>query len=168
LGKQNKGEHAMWLFLAFLTIPLIEIALFIQVGGLIGLWATLGIVVLTAILGTWLVKSQGIAAIENLRGTFSRLEDPSEALAYGAMILISGALLLTPGFFTDAVGFLLLSPHIRRAVFQYLRKRISVRRFEMGSAPHSRHQRDTVIETEYHEVEPSKRPTHPTSGWTKH
>lgn len=165
---QNKGEPAMWLFLAFLTVPLIEIALFIQVGGWIGLWPTLGVVVLTAILGTWLVKSQGIAAIENLRGTFSRLEDPSEALAHGAMILVSGALLLTPGFFTDAVGFALLMPPVRHVLYQYLRKRITVRRFEMGEDPRRPHGQDTVIETEYHEIDPAKRPTHPTSGWTKH
>ena len=95
----------MWLFLAFLLVPLIEIALFIQVGGLIGLWPTLGIVVLTAILGTWMVRAQGSLALNNLRSSFSQLEDPSEPLAHGAMILVSGALLLTPGFFTDAVGF---------------------------------------------------------------
>lgn len=88
----------MWLFLAFLAVPLIEIALFIQVGGLIGLWPTLGIVILTAILGTWLVRSQGLRALSELQGSFSRLEDPSKPLAHGAMILLSGALLLTPGF----------------------------------------------------------------------
>ena len=57
----------MWLFLTFLAVPLIEIALFIQVGGFIGLWPTLGIVVLTAILGTWLVRSQGAMALGQLR-----------------------------------------------------------------------------------------------------
>ena len=61
----------MYLFLAFLAVPLIEIALFIQVGGAIGLWSTLGIVVLTAILGTWLVRQQGALAIAQLRGSIN-------------------------------------------------------------------------------------------------
>lgn len=162
----------MWLFVAFLAVPLIEIALFIQVGGWIGLWPTLAIVVLTAILGTWLVRSQGLMAIGRLRGSFERLEDPTEPLAHGAMILVAGALLLTPGFFTDAVGFALLTPPVRVAVFGYLRARIKVRRFEMGQAPEGPDRRppparDEVIEGEFEEV-PPKRPNHPGSGWTKH
>jgi UPF0716 protein FxsA len=81
----------MWLFLAFLAVPMIEIALFIQVGGLIGLWPTLAIVVLTAVIGTWLLRMQGAVALSNLRRSFSDLDDPSEPLAHGAMILFSGA-----------------------------------------------------------------------------
>ena len=165
----------MWLFVAFLLVPLIEIGLFIQVGGIIGLWPTLGIVVLTAVVGTYLVRSQGLAAMNNLRGSFSNLEDPSEPLAHGAMILIAGALLLTPGFFTDAVGFALLAPPIRLAIINYLRSRIHVQRFEMGAGqttfhqdPRPRRPRDTVIEGEFHEVSDTKKPTHESSGWTKH
>ncbi len=166
----------MWLFLAFLAVPLIEIALFIQVGGAIGLWPTLGIVVLTAILGTFLVKTQGALAMNNLRGSFSRLEDPSEPLAHGAMILVSGALLLTPGFFTDGVGFALLMPPVRSAVFGYLRKRVKVQRFDMGQGPASHAPRthhpntpsDDILEGEYTEVSDPKKPTHSNSGWTKH
>jgi len=165
----------MWLFLAFLAVPLIEIALFIQVGGWIGLWPTLAIVVLTAILGTLLVKSQGALAIGQLRSSFSRLDDPTEPLAHGAMILVAGALLLTPGFFTDALGFAFLTPPVRSAVFAYLKKRIRVERFEMGNghpqdATGSRRpvQDEDVIEAEYQEVHPPKNPTHRNSGWTKH
>ncbi len=165
----------MWLFIAFLLVPLIEIALFIQVGGLIGLWPTLGIVVLTAILGTWLVRTQGAMAIGQLRSSFQKLDDPTEPLAHGAMILIAGALLLTPGFFTDAVGFSLLAPPIRKSLFQFLRKRIKVQRFEMGpngprdarNGPGPRQPGD-VIEGQYEEVDPSKKPTHDGSGWTRH
>ncbi|MCL3881647.1 FxsA family protein [Marivita sp. GX14005] len=164
----------MWLFAAFLLVPLIEIGLFIQVGGLIGLWPTLGIVILTAILGTWLVRSQGAMALNNLRASFSRLEDPAEPLAHGAMILLAGALLLTPGFFTDGVGFALLAPPVRQAVIGYLRKHITVQRFEMGpqTPPHrespQRKPRDIVIEGEFHEVTDRKKPNHPGSGWTRH
>lgn len=164
----------MWLFVAFLLVPLIEIALFIQIGGLIGLWPTLGIVILTAILGTYLVRSQGLMALNNLRGSFSRLEDPSEPLAHGAMILLAGALLLTPGFFTDAVGFALLTPPVRLMLIAYIRKNIKVQRFEMGPRPDpfsdqsTRRPRDTVIDGEYHEMSETKKPTHQGSGWTKH
>ena len=98
----------MWLLIAFIAVPLIEITLFIQVGGAIGLGWTLAVVVLTAILGTWLVRSQGALALGQLRSSFNDLRDPTEPLVRGAMILFSGALLLTPGFFTDAVGFAFL------------------------------------------------------------
>ncbi len=122
----------MPLFLAFLLVPIIEIALFIQVGGAIGLWPTLGIVILTAFLGTWLVKTQGRLAMGQLRGSFENLSDPSEPLAHGAMILLAGALLLTPGFFTDGFGFLLLVPGFRTRAFSYLRSKVTVASFQMG------------------------------------
>ena len=161
----------MWLLLAFVAVPLIEIALFIQVGGAIGLWPTLFIVLLTAIIGTWLVRTQGAMAIGNLQRSFSELDDPTEPLAHGAMILIAGALLLTPGFFTDAVGFALLMPPVRVAVFAYLRKRVRVQSFSMGAThtTHRRHpQQPDIIDGEFSEVEPPKNPTHRPSGWTKH
>lgn len=157
----------MWLFLAFLLVPLIEIALFIQIGGFIGLWSTLLIVVLTAILGTSLVRSQGAMALGNVQRSFSDLQDPTEPLAHGAMILFSGALLLTPGFFTDAVGFALLMPPVRSAVFRYLRSKVKVQGFEMRQETRAHSHSDT-IEGEFSEVDPSKRSTHQPSEWTKH
>ncbi len=164
----------MWLFLAFLAVPLIEIALFIQVGGFIGLFPTLAIVILTAILGTYMVRSQGARAMGDLRGSFSDLRDPTEPLAHGAMILISAALLLTPGFFTDAVGFALLIPGVRRAVMAYARKRINVQSFEMGGQAHPRGHRDaSIIEGEFSEVpdvheKPGPAPGEDgASGWTR-
>lgn len=176
----------MRLFLAFLAVPLIEIALFIQVGGLIGLWPTLAIVILTAIAGTYLVKQQGARAMNDLRSSFSDLRDPSEPLAHGAMILVSGVLLLTPGFFTDALGFALLVPGFRSAVMRYLRKTMNVQTFQMGQMgpdprqsahprhPHSgpshpaRPAQGEVIDGEFTEVPPGKSPNHPGSGWTRH
>ncbi len=157
----------MYLFLAFLMVPLIEIALFIQVGGLIGLWPTLAIVVLTAVLGTWLVRGQGRLAMGQLRSAFSEMNDPTEPLAHGAMILLSGALLLTPGFFTDAVGFALLAPPVRAAVYRYLRARVVVREFQMGPEPAPRQRGGDVIDGEYHEVTPDPDPDAPPSGWVE-
>ena len=159
----------MRLLLAFIAVPLIEIALFIQVGGLIGLWPTLLIVLCTAILGSWLVRTQGATELGRLRQSFSSLQDPSEPLANGAMILFAGALLLTPGFFTDACGFALLVPGIRARAFQAIKSRVRFAQFEMGPQP----QRpagpdDRVIDGEFEIVDPDKRPTHGTSGWTRH
>lgn len=161
----------MWLFLAFLAVPLIEIALFIQIGGAIGLWSTLGIVILTAVIGTYLVRTQGAMALNNLRGSFNTLSDPSEPLAHGAMILFSGALLLTPGFFTDAVGFALLVPAVRAALFRYIKARVNVQSFQMGSGPVHPQSRQAprdanVIDGEFEEV--ARDPNAPPSGWTKH
>jgi UPF0716 protein FxsA len=168
----------MWLFLAFLLVPLIEIALFIQVGGAIGLWPTLGIVVLTAIAGTWLVRSQGSQAIARLRRSFDELRDPTDQLAHGAMILFSGALLLTPGFFTDAVGFALLVPGIREALIRHIKARVKARTFVAGQAHWQEAGRggpagpgpgrDDVIEGDYR-VEDGEGPRREgPSGWTRH
>ena len=174
-------ETSLPLFLAFLLVPLIEIGLFIQVGGLIGLWPTLGIVMITAVLGTWLVKSQGRQALQKLTGAFNDLRDPSEPLAEGAMILFAGALLLTPGFFTDAVGFLLLMPPVRHWIFRQLRARVSVQGFSSqgfsargfeqpprrpgqgpGAGP------GDVIDGEFTEVGPKEpKPGGKASGWVE-
>lgn len=169
----------MWLFLAFLLVPLVEIALFIQVGGIIGLWPTLGIVVLTAIAGTLLVRSQGMQVLNDLRSSFDSLRDPTEPLAHGAMVLFSGALLLTPGFFTDAVGFALLIPGVRAAVFRWIRTRMTVHTVTYGQPPRRdpdgrprpphRPDRPDIIETEYEDVTTKPgAPDDPPSGWTRH
>jgi len=159
----------MWLFLVFLSVPLIEIALFIKIGGAIGLFATLAIVVVTAVLGTWLVRTQGALALSQLRGSFSELRDPTEPLAHGAMILFAGALLLTPGFFTDAVGFLLLFPPFRAMAFRYLRARLSVQSFSMGPPPdQTRPGGPEVIDGDFEDVTGNGRPDQGPSGWTRH
>ncbi|MCZ4352089.1 FxsA family protein [Roseovarius aestuarii] len=159
----------MWILLAFLTVPLIEIALFIQVGGWLGLWPTLLIVLLTAILGTWLVRTQGAVAMGELRGSFSQHQDPTEPLAHGAMILIAGVLLLTPGFFTDAVGFALLTPPFRRAAFAYVARRVTIQSFRTSQPPRPHQTRGSAtIEGEYSEVSPNDDSPAGPSGWTKH
>jgi len=164
-----KGALPMWLLIAFIAVPLIEITLFIQIGGAIGLGWTLAIVIFTAVLGTWLVRTQGAMALGNLRSSFSDMRDPTEPLVHGAMILFSGALLLTPGFFTDAVGFALLVPQIRQAAYNAIRARVNVQSFGTpGGGPRQTSQRGDVIDGEYHEIsEDEDKPKGP-SKWTKH
>jgi UPF0716 protein FxsA len=163
----------MWLLFAFVAVPMIEIALFIQVGGVIGLWPTLAIVLATAMAGSYLVRNQGLRELANLQKSFGTLNDPTEPLANGAMILFAGALLLTPGFFTDAVGLSLLVPAVRRAVFLWVRARVKVTNFQMGPAPHHRQNHpqnhgDQVIDGDFEEITPDKSPTHSPSKWTRH
>ncbi len=108
----------MRLLLVFLAVPVIEIALFIQVGGWIGLWPTLGLVILAAVAGIAIIRNQGLKALDRLRASVEADRDPSGPIANGAMILIAGILLLTPGFLTDALGLLLLLPPVRAAMFR--------------------------------------------------
>ncbi|UWR22463.1 FxsA family protein [Sulfitobacter sp. S190] len=166
----------MWLLIAFIAVPLIEIALFIQVGGLIGLWPTLLIVLITAVLGTYLVRSQGKMALGQVQSSFNELRDPTEPLVHGAMILFSGALLLTPGFFTDALGFALLVPAFRHAAYKYIRARVTVQGFgtpgqgaDPRRQPPRRDGRDDVIDGEFVELSETDDTTpRGNSGWTKH
>ena len=160
----------MWLLIAFILVPMIEIALFIQVGGVIGIWWTLLIVLVTAVAGSFLVRQQGLRELTRLRENFRELNDPTESLASGAMILFSGALLLTPGFFTDALGLSLLIPGVRRWVYLKLRERVTVQRFEMGEAPQRPQPgpRDRVIDADFEDVTPRQNRGDGPSRWTEH
>ena len=101
------------LFAAFIAVPLIEIALFIEIGGWIGLWPTLAIVIVTAILGSWALRLQGLSTLARARQQVDRGVLPTRELFDGACLLFAGALLLTPGFFTDTVGALLFIQPVR-------------------------------------------------------
>ncbi|CAN0382635.1 unnamed protein product [Discosporangium mesarthrocarpum] len=105
---------AILLLAMFIAIPIIEIGLFIEIGGWIGLWPTLGIVIVTAFAGTTLLRLQGLAVLRRAQESTARNELPVQEVFDGLCLLIAGVLLLTPGFFTDAVGFLLFVPPFRR------------------------------------------------------
>lgn len=114
----------MWLFLLFVAVPIVEIALFIQVGGFLGLWPTLAIVIMTAMAGTFLMRTQGASEMQNLQSSLSTGRNPMDPIANGAFIIVAGVLLLTPGFFTDAVGLSLLIPPIRHAIIRLIAARL--------------------------------------------
>jgi UPF0716 protein FxsA len=104
------------LLIAFVGVPIIEIAGFITVGSWIGLWWTLGTVLLTAIVGTALVRSQSTSVIARINQQLAIGEMPARALFDGLRLLAAALLLLTPGFFTDAVGIALLLPPVRALI----------------------------------------------------
>ncbi len=142
----------IWLFLLFLTVPMLEIALFISIGQIIGLLPTLATVVLTAMVGTWLVRSQGLSELGKLRNSLAGSGDALNSIAHGAMILVAGLLLLTPGFFTDGVGFLLLVPAVRVLVTRAVAARIRDSAVFVATAPsdiRSGHGSDDVIDAEF-------------------
>ncbi len=114
------------LFLVFLIVPIIEIGIFIVVGQLIGLWLTLAGVVITALLGSALIRMQGLSLIREIQQLMAAGEMPARQIADGLILAIAGALLLTPGYFTDTIGFLLLVPSIRTLIYQAIKRRISV------------------------------------------
>ena len=170
----------MRLFLILLIVPIIEIALFIEVGGRIGTWPTIAVVVLTAVIGTVMLRRQGLATLRSVQSRLAAGEDPGRLLADGAMILVAGALLVTPGFFTDSVGFALLVPAVRGWLWNRLAPRLMVVQVgERGAAargsgagagpgagrgarpgagpnagPHRKPPRGQTIDGEWEEVEP--------------
>jgi UPF0716 protein FxsA len=101
------------ILIAFIAVPLVEIAVFIQVGGFLGLWPTLAIVILTAIAGTALLRIQGLATLHRAQAAMQRNQLPLREVFDGLCLLVAGALLLTPGFVTDALGGLLFLPPFR-------------------------------------------------------
>jgi len=102
------------LFLIFVGLPLIELYALIKVGSVIGALPTIGLSILTAILGTWLVRRQGFSVLMRVRESMDRGEVPALEMMDGALLLLAGLMLLLPGFLTDVVGFLLLVPPLRR------------------------------------------------------
>lgn len=111
------------IFLAFITIPVIEIAVFIQVGERIGVWPTIGIVIATAMLGTAMLRQQGISILFRIQENLAANRIPVHELFDGVCLVIAGALLLTPGFVTDSIGLLLFIPPLRRWIAGEIGKR---------------------------------------------
>lgn len=110
--------------LLFIVMPIVEIAVLLQVGSAIGVVPTLGIVVLTAVIGTRMLRQQGTATLERARARFGSGEMPATEMLEGLLLLVGGVLLLTPGFVTDAFGFACLVPASRRWLAARLSSRV--------------------------------------------
>ncbi len=137
------------LLLFFIAIPILEISLFIGVGSAIGTVATLLLVIVTAVVGVTLLRQQGQGTLLNARAALEAGEVPAQQLLEGVILLICGVLLLTPGFFTDLLGFAGLIPSIRRGVIRrFVSHQIGTHGVKAGttSGPGG-----VVIEGEFHE-----------------
>jgi UPF0716 protein FxsA len=155
---------ALGLFLIFVGLPILEIALFIEIGGAIGLLPTLGVILLTAVLGTAIVRWQGLRALDRLRASMETGGDPMGPIAHGALILVAGVLLVLPGFFTDALGLLLLVPPIRALLIRWGAPRATVRAASYVRRPGP----PVTIETDYEVVDDDfGRDARRGSGWTR-
>lgn len=110
----------MRLLLPFVVLPIIEIALFIQVGGLIGVLPTIGLVILSSVLGVSVMRRQGMLAAMDVQRAMQEFRDPARPMAEGALTMIAGLLLLVPGLFTSALGLLLLVPPLRDLLLRWL------------------------------------------------
>lgn len=137
------------LFLLFIIMPILEMWLLIEVGGTIGALPTIGLVFLTAAIGFAMLRKQGFDTLR--RGNFKMQhgEMPAQEMVEGLMLAVSGALLLTPGFVTDAIGFAGLTPAFRHWVFEKLGSRIFVAgnyTGSAGSAQHGQSQRSNSID----------------------
>ncbi len=104
------------LFFVFLAIPILEIYLLIKVGAIFGALTTALLVVATAVVGAWLLRLQGFSTWQRVQNSMNQGELPAIEMIEGLILLVSGALLLTPGFFTDAIGFCCLVPMLRRRI----------------------------------------------------
>lgn len=112
------------LFLLFTVIPIVELYLLLVLGRYVGFLPTVGLVLFTGALGAWLARSQGLATWDEIRTQQAHGRLPAEALVDGLLILIAGAVLLTPGLLTDVAGFSLLVPQGRRFIRQAVRRKL--------------------------------------------
>lgn len=140
------------LLLLFVVVPVAEISLLIDIGSSIGLGNTILIVIFTAILGAWLVRQQGFATLFKVQQEMNAGRLPAMELAEGVLLLFAGAVLLTPGFITDAVGFALLTPPIRRALISWVAKK-GIIQAQAANYNSSGKAKSKVIEGEFSERE---------------
>lgn len=116
-----------FLLLAFIVVPLLEIYVIIQVGSVIGGWETIGLLILVSLLGAFLVRREGFSILARIQGSLAAGELPTNPLVDGLLVLLAGALMLTPGFITDAVGLVLLIPPTRAIVRTLVKGRFAGR-----------------------------------------
>ena len=133
----------------FILIPIIEISLFIEIGSNIGSFNTICLIFLTAIIGVYFVRQQGLSTFQRLANQIQKLETPIQTIGEGLVIFLSGVLLITPGFFTDTIGFLGLIPFTRiffvKLVATFILSRYGVYKKKT----------DDTIEADYFEIDES-------------
>ncbi|MEM7024011.1 MAG: FxsA family protein [Pseudomonadota bacterium] len=168
------------LLAAFILVPLAEIAVLIEVGGWLGLWPTLGLIVLTAVIGAWMLRRQGLAVLRRAQQQMQQGSPPVAEVFEGFCLVIAGALLLTPGFLTDSAGGLLLLPPVRKLLYHRVRRRLEEQilsgaasqggRQRTGQGPTSPPPRPEpkppVTDVAFEEVDPKDMPE-PRGSWSQ-
>ena len=164
------------LLIAFIATPIIEIVIFIDVGERFGLWPTISAVILTAIIGTVLLRWQGFMTWQRAAKSLQSGIFPVNEVFTGLCLIVAGVLLLTPGFLTDAIGFALFVPKLQRLIALFIKRAI-----ERGGGPkvwvngQPMGPRDPVIDGEHKtqersaplDLEPRSGPPNPNSPWNK-
>ena len=120
------------LLILFIVIPAIELGLLMKIGGMIGLLPTVGVIILTGVIGAGLARQQGMGVLQQIQREMTGGQLPANSIIDGVIILIAAALLMTPGFLTDLFGFFCLIPGGRAVVKRFARKRVE-RAVERGS-----------------------------------
>ncbi|WP_199262277.1 FxsA family protein [Paracoccus binzhouensis] len=116
----------MWLLLPFVILPIVEIALFIQVGSAIGVLPVIALVLGSAVAGAAVMRRQGARAALDLQRAMQDFRDPGRPMAHGALVMIAGLLMVVPGLFTSALGLLLLIPPVRSLILRQMAARVQV------------------------------------------
>ncbi|MEE9413173.1 MAG: FxsA family protein [Methylococcales bacterium] len=136
------------LFLLFLlVVPILEIYMLLQIGAAIGIIPTIFSVVATAVIGSWLLRQQGFSTLQRLQQSMAQGTLPAKELIEGPILMVGGALLLTPGFVTDAIGFLCLIPTSRQKIVNYVLKHLVIPNTSANQSPAANTQNS--IEGEY-------------------
>ena len=151
----------MPIFLIFIVVPFIELALFASVSESIGIWTTLSLAFLTAIIGGALVRYQGLHTIFSMRQSMNKGEMPINEIFDGFCLVAAGALLITPGFLTDGIGFALLMPPVRMGLRALIRKHTnwSVSSFDHQGGGSMRPNRpDNIIEGDFEHIDDENKP----------
>ena len=130
----------------FIIVPLLEMVILIKVGNIIGAIPTVLLVVLTATLGIWLLKLEGLTTFASIQQKLTAGQIPETELLEGIMLLVGGALLLTPGFVTDAFGFICLLPGLRKPIARWIIYQVAFQTIQTGN----RTSRPKTIEGEFH------------------
>jgi len=140
-------------FLIFIGVPIIEVILFIIIGEQIGLWNTIFIIIITGIIGAILVKSQGISTLNKAMEEIKLNKVPINSIVEGIAILIAGAFLLTPGFFTDTLGCVLLIPKSRNIIIKYLSAYLKKKSFSEKKNKNDFNEKNKIFEGSFEEVD---------------
>jgi UPF0716 protein FxsA len=173
LSEKQTGRRArpigLILLTAFIVVPLAEIAVLIEVGGWLGLGPTLALIILTAVVGAWLLRRQGVAVLRRAQQQMQQGGMPIVEVFEGFCLVIAGALLLAPGFLTDTAGALLLLPPVRAFLHRRVQRRLE-EQVRARTSPHAgaggpaERDRPPVIDAEFEEVEPGEMPE-PRGNW---